>query len=122
MSPVRPAVTRRRGRSAGCRGGEAGRIPTAPRDRRSWWWQSWASDQRNASRLAGARCRLARSGCRRRPAGAENLSMDLQIELHDESPAVDAQRGIDLGVDAERHGYEPACMPDHLLPPRDYAE
>src|SRR5690606_5509667 len=55
-------------------------------------------------------------------AGTENLSMDLQIVLPDESPAVDAQRVIDLGVEAERLGYETAWLPDHLLPPRDYGE
>lgn len=48
--------------------------------------------------------------------------MDLQIVLPDESPAVDAQRVIDLGVEAERLGYETAWLPDHLLPPRDYGE
>ncbi len=37
--------------------------------------------------------------------------------LPDESSTMDAQRPVELGVEAERLGYRMAWLPDHLLPP-----
>ncbi|WP_037062827.1 TIGR03619 family F420-dependent LLM class oxidoreductase [Pseudonocardia acaciae] len=50
------------------------------------------------------------------------MSVDLQVVLPDESPEMEPESLVELGVTAERLGFHTAWLPDHLLPPTEYGE
>ena len=48
------------------------------------------------------------------------MTVELQVVLPDESPAMPPERLAELAALAERIGYRVAWLPDHLLPPGEY--